>query len=76
MHIGSCTPFTYRGLVDFLILVEEQVDLLGNTPWEMSITATQLVNTTLITPAEEQHLPIIMVKRIQVEHHQMRLLFA
>ena len=76
MHIGSYTPFPYRGLVDFLILAEEQVDFLGDTSWERSSAASQLVNTILIAPAEEQQLLLTMVERNQIGHHQMKLLFA
>jgi len=36
VHMGAYTPFTFRGLVDFLILAEERVDSLGDTPLERS----------------------------------------
>ena len=48
--MGAYTPFTFRGLVDFLILAEEQVDVLGDTPLERSNAASQLVNVALIAP--------------------------
>jgi len=50
VHMGAYTPFTFRGLVDFLILAEEQVDVLGDTPLERSNAASQLVNVALIAP--------------------------
>jgi len=73
---GAYTPFTFRGLVDFLILAEEQVDSLGDTPLERSDAAIQLVNMALIAPAATQHLPIIIAERNQIEYRQMRLLFV
>jgi len=74
--MGSYTLFTFRGLADFLILAEERVDSLGDTPLERSDAAIQLVNIALIAPAAVQHLPIMIIKRNQIEHHQMRLQFA
>ena len=74
--MGAYTPFAFRGLVDFLILAEEQVDSLGHTPLERSNAAIQLVNTALIAPAAIQHLPTTIVERNQIEHQQIRLLFA
>ena len=73
--MGAYTPFTFGGLVDFLILAEEQVDFLGDAPLETSNAASQLVNTALIAPVVGQHLPTTIVERNEVEHHQMRLLF-
>jgi len=48
---GAYTPFTFRGLVDFLIFTEGQVDSLGSTPMRRSDAAMQLINTALIAPA-------------------------
>jgi len=76
VHIGAYTPFTFRGLVDFLILAEEWVDSLGDAPLERSDAVIQLVNMTLIAPTAVQQLPIRIVERNQMEHHQMRLLFT
>ena len=50
VHMGAYTPLTFKGLVDFLILVEELVDSLGDTPLERSDAAIQLVNTAVIAP--------------------------
>jgi len=36
----------------------------------------ELDNTALIDPAAAQQLPSIIIERNQIEHHQMRLLFA
>jgi len=76
VHMGAYTPFTFRGLVDFLILAEEQVDSLGYTPLERSDAAIQLVNSGLIAPATAQQLSITIVERNQIKHNQMRLLFT
>ena len=76
VHMGAYTPFIFRGLIDFIILAEEQVDLLGDIPLERSNAASQLVNMALIAPVVGQHLPITIVERNQVEHHQIRLLFT
>ena len=73
---GAYTPFTFRGLVEFLIMAEDRVDSLGNTPLERSDAALQLINTTLIAPATTQQLPITIAERNQIEHRQMRLLLA
>jgi len=74
--MGAYTSFTFIGLVDFLILAEEQVDSLRDTPLEGSNAAVQLVNTALTTPAAVRHLPTTIFERNQIEHHQMRLLFT
>ena len=76
VHRGAYAPFTFRGLVEFLILAEDRVDSFGNTPLERSDAAMQLINTTLIAPAATQQLPITIAERNQIEHRQMRLLFA
>lgn len=73
---GAYTPFTFRRLVDFLILAEDRVDSLGHTPLERSDAAMQLINTVLIVPATTQQLPVTIVERNQIENRQMRLLFA
>ena len=62
VHMGAYTPFTFRGSVDFLILAEERVHSLGDTPLERSDAAIQLVNTALIAPAAVQHLPTTIIE--------------
>ena len=76
VHMGAYTSFIFRGLIDFLILVEEQVNFLGDTPVERSNAASQLANMALIAPAMGQHLLFTIDERNQVGNHQMRLLFA
>jgi len=76
LHRGAYTPFTFRGLVDFLIFAERRVESLGNTPLGRSDAAMQLINTALIAPAATQQLPITIAERNQIEHCQMRLLLA
>ena len=76
VHMGAYAPFTFRGVAEFLILVEDRVDSLGNTPLERSDAAIQLINMALIAPAATQQLPITIAERNHIEHRQMRLLFA
>jgi len=76
VHRGAYTPFTFRRLVEFLILAEDRVDSLGNTPLERSDASMQLINTALIAPAAIQQRPITIAERNQIKHRQMRLLFA
>jgi len=74
--MGAYTPFTFRGLAEYLILAEDRIDSLGNTPLERSDAAIQLINTALIASATAQQLPITIVERNQIKHRQMMLLFA
>jgi len=74
--MGTYTPFTFRGLVDFLLMAEAHVDSLGNTPLQRRNAVNRLVNTALIAPAAALHLLATIVERNQIEHHQMRILFA
>ena len=60
---GAYTPFTFRGLVDFLILAEGRVDSLGDTPLGRSDAAIELVNTALIAPAAAQQLSSTITER-------------
>ena len=76
VHRGAYTPFTFRGLVDFLIIAEGRVDSLGNTPLGRSDAAMQLINTALIALAATQHLLITIAERHQIKHRQMILLFV
>jgi len=76
VHRGAYTSFTFRGLVDFLILAEERVDSLGNTPLGRTDATMQLINTALIAFAATQQLPITIGEGNQIEHRQMRLLFV
>jgi len=54
VHRGAYTLFTFRGLVDFLIIAEGRVDSLGNTPLGRSDAAMQLIKTALIALAATQ----------------------
>jgi len=76
VHMGAYAPFTFRGVAEFLILAEDRVDSLGNTPLERSDAAMQLINTALIASAVTQQLAITIAERNQIEHRQMGLLFA
>ena len=63
VHMGAYTPFTFKGLIDFLILADDQVDSLGYTPLERRNAVVQLVNTALIAPAVAQNLLATRAKR-------------
>jgi len=69
-HRGAYTPFTFAGLVDFLILAEGRVDSLGNASLGMSDATMQLINTALTASVTTQQLPITIAERNRVEHHQ------
>jgi len=69
VHKRAYTLFTFRELVDFLILAEERVDSLLDTPLERNSAAIQLANMALITLAAVQHLPTIIAERNQIKHH-------
>ena len=65
-HMGAYTLFTFRGLVDFLILTEEQVESLGDTSLERSNAAVQLVSTAVIASTDVPHLPTMTFERNQI----------
>ena len=72
----ECAPYSYRGLVEFLLRAERYVDHLGLTSRQRNAAAVQLVQTELIQPAVSQRLPTTVAERNQVEFRQMRRLFA
>ena len=47
----ECAPYSYRGLVEFLLRVERYVDRLGFTSCQRNAAAVQLVQTELMQPA-------------------------
>jgi len=59
----ECAPYSYRGLVEFLLRAERYVDHLGITSRQRNAAIVQLVQTELIEPAVSQHLPTTMAKR-------------
>jgi len=72
----ECAPYSYRGLVEFLLRAERYVDHLGFTSYQRNAATVQLVQTELIQLALSQRLPTTVIERSQLEFHQMRCLFA
>ena len=54
--IQPFTPFTHRGLVEFLILVQDELDNLGDPSLERQQTANQLIFDLFIEPTTHQNL--------------------
>jgi len=63
LRMNVYTPFTYRGLVEFLLWAEHRINHTGSTSFQRSAIAAQLVQTELIQPVVSQHLPTIMAER-------------
>ena len=72
----ECAPYSYRGLVEFLLRAEHYVDHLGLTSRQRNASIVQLIQTELISPAVSQRLSTTVAERNQVEFHQMRCLFT
>ena len=72
----ECAPYSYRGLVEFLLRAEHYVDHLGFTSRQRNAAAVQLVQIKLIQPAVSQCLSTTMAERNQLEFRQIRCLFA
>jgi len=64
-------PFTYRGLVEFLVVAEEVLDSLGDDLSARQQATHQLVYDGLMEPAEHIVLPDTLEGRIRFEHQQM-----
>jgi len=43
LRVNEYTPFTYRGLVEFLLRAEHRINHLGFTSFQRSAAANQLV---------------------------------
>ena len=71
IRIQPFAPFTYRGLVEFLVQVEDELDHLGDQPLERQHTANQLIFDLLIEPVH-QSLPNTIADQVHKEHHLMR----
>ena len=67
----SYPPFTYRGLVEFLVMAEEALDSLGDDPSARQLAAHQLVYDGLMEPTEHIVMPDSLGGRIRFEHRQM-----
>jgi hypothetical protein len=66
------TPFTYRGLVQFLIDVEGVIDHLGEESMSRQEAAHQLIYDVLVEPAEHVVMPNELMERNMYEVRQMR----
>ena len=58
-----CTPFTYRGLVEFLMVAEDVLETLGNDQRTREEDADQLIYDVLIEPTEHMDLPVTTTER-------------
>ena len=67
-------PFTNRGLVEFLLVVEEVLDTLGEEQEARREAAHQLIYDVLLEPAERINLPTSLVERNTFENQQMTVL--
>ena len=72
-RIPPFAPFTYWGLVEFLVLVEDELENLGDDPLEPPSAANQLIFDILVEPAEHQNLLNTLEDRMHMEQHQMRV---
>jgi len=63
--------FTYRGLVEFLVVAEEALDSLGDDSSARQQATHQLVYDGLMEPAEHIGMPDSLGGRIRFEHQQM-----
>jgi len=70
--IQPFAPSTYRGLVEFLVVVDDALDNLGDQPLEQQHVANQLIFDLLVEPAIQQTLPNTLAEWVQLEHHLMR----
>jgi len=64
-------PFTYRGLVEFLLVAEEVLDNLGEGSVARQEAAHQLISDVLVEPAEHLNLPSSLVEHNVFEDQQM-----
>jgi len=55
--IRPLAPFTYRGLVEFLMVAENVLETLGDDPITRQEAAHQLIYDVLVEPAERQNVP-------------------
>ena len=69
---GYCS-FSYRGLVEFLVIVEDVLEELGRDAWARRDSVHQVVPDMLIEPAEHATLPTTLLERNEYEQQLMRL---
>ena len=66
------TPFTYRDLVEFLMVAEDVLETMGGNQRTRQEDANQLIYDVLIEPAEHMDLLVTTTKRNAYEVRQMR----
>ena len=69
--IRPFAPFTYRGLVKFLVLKKDVLDNLGEDPLERKNATDQLIYDLLVEPAKHQDLTNNLEDWLSIEQHQM-----
>ena len=70
-NIRGYSPFTYRGLVEFLTVAEDVLDELGREPRTRQASARQLVQDLLLEPAGLMEIPNTLSERNAFEQRQM-----
>jgi len=68
---GYC-PFSYRGLVEFLVVVEDVLEELGRDTRARRDSVRQVVRDMLLEPAEHAALPTTFLERNEYEQQLMR----
>ena len=71
-RIQPFASFTYLGLVEFLVWVEDELENLGDQPLEWQNAANQLIFDLLVEPTLHQNLPNTLADGMPFEQHQMR----
>ena len=66
-------PFTYRGLVEFLVVAEDVLDTLRDEQMTRKEAVHQLFYDVLMEPAEHLDLSTSLVERNRFKARQMRL---
>ena len=69
--LSSYCPFSYRGLVEFLVVVEDVLEELGRDPRVRRDSVHQVVQDMLIEPAEHAILPTTLLERNEYEQQLM-----
>ena len=64
-------PFTYRGLVEFLMVAEDVLETLGSDQRTQQEDTDQLINDVLIEPIEHVDLPVTITETNAHELQQM-----
>jgi len=71
-NIRGYGPFTYRGLVEFLVMAEEVLEEPGGDPRTHQASTRQLIHDMLLEPAGQLEMPNTLVEPNAFEQQQMR----